>query len=215
MANHVTTRCTVIGRASDVAAFQDRMIIKEDGRGDFGGENLPAEMLAAIASVREIMRTKQTEPLMRFDFEKIIPVPAIVRQIEESTASEQGARLIFLRGELGDPLETMGMAETSIEYFRADVDMPDAPIHEVAAAFLQNHPDYEAKGRLRLRALVEAGFAGWYSSTSSIGERRLTPTRSELLATTPWNFCLIRHGHFQCGFLRRSRANSLFFNSSV
>jgi hypothetical protein len=198
MPNHVTTRCTITGPTADVADFRDRMIIKDDGGGDFGLDNIPASALPTLAAFREAIRLKQTEPRMRFDFEKIIPVPAIVRQVKESTLSEHGAGLIVLRGDLGASLNIMGMTDTSIKYFRDDVGMPDEPIHEVAAAFLQVHPDYEAAGRLRLRSLLETGFSGWYAFNTinwgtkgnSYSYRAVSDDPFEFLFDTAWAFPL-------------------------
>jgi Ferredoxin-like domain in Api92-like protein len=198
MANHVTTRCTVIGPAMDVAAFREQMIIKDEGSGDFWLDNISASALATLAAFREVMRVKQTEPRRLFDFEKIIPVPAILRQVRESDTSEHGAGLIILRGELGASSRTVGMTDTSIQYFRDDVGMPDEPIHEVAAAFLQVHPDYEAAGRLRLQALLETGFTGWYSfntinwgtKDNSYSFRAVSEDPLEFLFDTAWDFPL-------------------------
>jgi hypothetical protein len=100
---------------------------------------------------------------MRFDFEKIIPSPAIVYNVKESSVSEDGALLMMLRGEYGGSSDTMGLPETSIQSYRSDVGMPDKSMREVAAAFLQKHPEYENEGRLRLHSLLETGYTGWYS----------------------------------------------------
>lgn len=136
MPNHVKTRCTVTGPAESVAAFREQMIVTAEEEG---------------------------KSYTRLDFNKAVPSPSILSQIEESTVSEYGARLVILRAERGAPFETMGMYDTHIQRFRADVGMPDAPIREVAAAYLAKHPEYETAGRLRLQAILETGFAGWYS----------------------------------------------------
>jgi hypothetical protein len=112
-----------------------------------------ARMIVATAD-------EKGEPYTLFDFDKIIPAPTILDQIEESTVTEEGACLIILRAEGGECFKIIEWYDT---HFRDDVGMPDAPIDEVAAAYLAKHPEYETAGRLRLQAILETGFAGWYS----------------------------------------------------
>ena len=137
MPNHVTTRCTVTGPDSDVAAFRARMIV--NGTDDKG------------------------KPYTLLDFNKIIPAPEALADIVESSSSEYAARLIILRGERGASFETMGIYDTHITRIRADVGMFKEPMYDVAAAYLAKHPDEEEQGRARLRAIMETGFASWYS----------------------------------------------------
>lgn len=170
MPNHVTTRCTVTGPTTDLATFRARMIVTTaDEKG---------------------------EPYTLLDFDKIIPAPAILSQIEESTVSEYGARLVILRAERGAPFETMGIYNTHIQRFRDEVAMRDAPIREVAAAYLAKHPEYETAGRLRLQAILETGFAGWYSwnianwgtKWNCYSFRPVSDDPLEFLFETAWGF---------------------------
>lgn len=133
MPNHVTTRCTVTGPATDVAAFRAKMFVPQP-------EN----------------------DRVIFDFRSIIPMPAILADIEESNVSENGAELIMLRAKSGAPFATGGMYEFEVERIRKDVGMLRDPIQDVARAYLAKHPEYEAAGLKRLQAITETGFCSWY-----------------------------------------------------
>jgi hypothetical protein len=198
MANNVTTRCTVIGPATDVAAFRERMFIWDDRSEEFlnWGFHTMSQKLIRSFPPAFVKRVTEQGGHMRFDFERLIPSPALVWQVEESNTSEHGARLILLRGQYVDRTETMGMPKSSIKYYRADVSMPKAPMHEVAAAFLQNNPEYEVAGRARLQALLETGYSGWYSWTianwgtkrNAYSYRPVSDKPLEFLFDTAWNF---------------------------
>lgn len=96
------------------------------------------------------------------DFNKIVPCPPILLETSESSVSENAANLIIMRAERGAPFATAGMSPIQIKRIRDEMGMPDAPIYKVAAAYLAKHPDEEAEGKLRLRAIIETGFASWY-----------------------------------------------------
>jgi hypothetical protein len=165
MPNHVSTRCIVTGPEADVSAFRERMFTWDERSEAFvsmGFGNAPADLIASF-DPKMMAKIREGGGHTRFDFEKLIPSPAIVRRVVESNTSEDGARLMLLRGEYSDPADTMGMMETKIKSLREDVGMPDAPIREVAAAILRKYPHYEAEGRLRLEAILETGYSGWYS----------------------------------------------------
>ena len=74
--------------------------------------------------------------------------------------------------------------------------MRDAPIREVAAAYLAKHPEYETAGRLRLQAILETGFAGWYSwnianwgtKWNCYSFRPVSDDPLEFLFETAWGF---------------------------
>lgn len=198
MPNYLTTRCTVTGPAADVAAFRDRMIVwdqRAEAYVDFGFDKMPARLREQLDSVAKKMAA-MGGPHMRFDFDKMIPSPAIIDSVQEGNVSEDGARLMMLRGEYGGPSDTMGLRETSIQYYRDDVGMPDQAMREVAAAFLQKHPDYESEGRLRLQSLLETGHTGWYSwnlanwgtKSNARSFRLIGDEPLEFLFDTPWSF---------------------------
>ena len=73
---------------------------------------------------------------------------------------------------------------------RAEVEMPDAPWSEVAAAYLANNPEYEQAGRLRHQAYVETGYGSWYPWSIANWGQSGTLDRSVFLATTPLSFTL-------------------------
>lgn len=65
MPNHVTTLCTVLGRAEDIAAFKERMLREGDG----------------------------DEPIL-FDFERILPMPDCVRHTSCSSNANLGFEIL-------------------------------------------------------------------------------------------------------------------------
>lgn len=137
MPNHVTTRCIVYGNAGAVQAFRRRMIVFVSAGGSTPGHQA-------------------------FDFNRIIPMPTILRDTDESSTARIGAALLNLRGSCPAPFETGGLYVTEIAGIRAAVSMPDAPISDVAAALLKQNSIYEEQGLRRLQALTETGFTSWY-----------------------------------------------------
>lgn len=171
MPNHVTTRCIVTGPAADIAAFRDRAIVN---RADEG----------------------LSEPVTHLDFGKYIPRPTVLDSVEESTTSDYGARLIILAAQGSAPFETLGIYDNWIERFRAETGLSDAPMHQVAAAYLEAHPDFLAQGRARLQAIIETGCASWYpwnikhwgTKWNSYAFRVVTEEPLEFLFETAWDF---------------------------
>jgi hypothetical protein len=129
------------------------------------------------------------EPYTLFDFDKIITAPSFLKQTEESTTSEYAARLIILRGENRVRPETMGMSDAQIQRIRAEVDMPDAPMGQVAAVFLKIHPEEEAAGRLRLQAILETGYSSWYSWNTANWGTKWNSYSFHPLSEDPLEFC--------------------------
>ena len=133
MPNIVSTRCTVTGPAADVAAFRNRMFVS---RANDDGE------------VTDV-----------FDFNNIIRRPELLDYTEESSHAIIGGFLVIARRG-GNDSELVD--EELSQRIRAEVEMPDAPWSEVAAAYLANNPEYEQAGRLRHQAYVETGYGSWY-----------------------------------------------------
>lgn len=138
MPNHVTTRCIVTGPSTIIAKFcGDLFEVSPTEDGDKNKDSL-------------------------FDFQKIIPMPEVLKGVEASTISEYGLKLIITR------------AEYPHSFFESGVGMPaswitkfheETGIHHmgaVAKCYLAAHPEYESAGKLRLRAILETGFASWY-----------------------------------------------------
>ena len=69
-------------------------------------------------------------------------------------------------------------------------------MHEVAAAYLEKHLDYEEMGRLRFRALFETGYPGWYAwrivnwgtKSNAHSFRLVSDEPLEFLFDTAWEF---------------------------
>lgn len=108
---------------------------------------------------REIFDAHDAEGKDLFDFNRIIPMPPILEDTESGIA-EQGAALIIYRAERGAPFADH--AEFWSKRVREDLLMQSAPISEVAKTWLTLHSEYEEAGKLRLRAILETGFASWY-----------------------------------------------------
>ncbi|PTR06393.1 MULTISPECIES: hypothetical protein [unclassified Novosphingobium] len=99
----------------------------------------------------------------QFDFNKIIPMPAILKAAQESTIAEFGAALIM--AEAQDQKNFFGGAEINIpDQWVAKMRQETGCHHmgEVARAYLAAHPEYREQGLLRLRAVAETGFVSWY-----------------------------------------------------
>lgn len=147
MPNHVTSRCVITGPADEVARFRERMIVTklEEREPHWAAD-------------------RQPQWFTTFDFGQIIPMPASIEASEASTAAEEGAVLIALRGDRGAPFATGGLYSNRIDWIRAEAGLdPRAHIADVAAAFLEKHPKWEAAGRTRLQALIDTGHTDWYS----------------------------------------------------
>ena len=147
MPNHVTSRCIITGPADEVARFRERMIVSKLEK--------PEPYWAA---------DRQPEWFTTFDFSGVIPMPTSIEASEASTAAEEGAALIAARGDRGAPFAELGLYAARIEWIRAQAGLGNqAHIADVAAAFLKQNPKWEEAGRARLQALLETGFADWYS----------------------------------------------------
>lgn len=94
------------------------------------------------------------------DFNAIIPMPAILLDVDESTLAEMGAKMIMYRAERSAPFADH--ADWACQRIREDLGMKGEPINDVAAAYLEKHPAAAEQGRKRLQAILETGFASWY-----------------------------------------------------
>ena len=97
-----------------------------------------------------------------FDFNKIIPMPDILADIEESTEAEHGAALLLLQSEMA-PYACGNLYDFEIERIREATGLPsDTPIRKIARAYLNENPETANLGRRRLVAINETGYASWY-----------------------------------------------------
>ncbi|MGH9342554.1 MAG: hypothetical protein ACRD19_02150 [Terriglobia bacterium] len=137
MPNHVTTRCAVFGPASETKRFADRAFIKKEQRTDF-------------------------------DFNAFIPMPEILSDTLSGSVSHEGAILLSLTKGRSPPQSRMSSSSRDEIYpnrlarMREELGLPQAPLAEVAQAWLDKNPDYRSEGEKRLRAFDETGFADWY-----------------------------------------------------
>jgi hypothetical protein len=86
------------------------------------------------------------------DFEKIIPSPEIIRQIESGSKADLGVRLLRV---LASGNECSGVDDLAIGRQEAE---------ETAVAikrFFKEKPDVEKYGRLQIQCLAETGFVNW------------------------------------------------------
>jgi len=135
MPNHVTSRVTVTGPSADIAALRDLIVrIAPEGHSDAGAS--------------------------MFSFEAVIPMPDILMQSEASSHAEMGASLILYRADRGAPFADN--REYWSKQVREGLGMGSNDISEVAAAYLTANPEVEQKGRTRLEAILETGYANWY-----------------------------------------------------
>jgi hypothetical protein len=129
------------------------------------------------------------EPYTLFDFDKIVPAPPILNQIEAGSRSQLAAQLIILRGEHDAWfLEPFTTKDYAIAHIRGNVDMPDASMGKVAAAYLKKHPEEEEQGRLWLQSILETGHASWYSWNIANWGTKWNSYRFRLLSDDPLEF---------------------------
>ena len=126
MPNHVTTTCTVTGPAASLAAFQARMFRPDE----------------------------DDDGLVRFDFERILPMPDCVRVTEASSDVELGLVVLGLAKE--------GHAERFLTYpFIQAAGV--RTVEDLKAWIVKDRPETVDKARLSVKALEETGHADWYA----------------------------------------------------
>jgi hypothetical protein len=180
MPNHVTTRCIVTGPAEQIIRFREQMIHLEPQT------NYKGELM---------------DPVIIFDFNRIIPMPQVVKNAESSTTAEFGAELLLLRSERQ---YAFSRRQTTIPPTWMDSILKetgaaaDDRLDVVAAAYLKLHPDWEEAGRKRLTAIAETGYGSWYDwavahwdtkwGAYSFAEVSSDPDRYEFTFDTAWRF---------------------------
>src|SRR5690349_797601 len=112
MPNWMDTRCIVTGPADAILAFRSKVFRKKK-------------------------RGRQTTT--EFDFQQIIPRPALLDTMKKSEADKLGEVLLGLRPEW--TLNRGGLSDDLIEKIQADVGMPgEIWTNRLAEAFLAKHP---------------------------------------------------------------------------
>jgi len=133
MPNHVTTLCKVSGSPAAVLTFREKHITK--GKDENSGEEYE-----------------------NFDFQTIIPKPAILR--ETTSGSEE---ILGLAALVGDVISID--FERSFPFLKSEMKLKGPPIHhaEQVRAWLAKHrPKALEAGRLSARAIAETGYPDWY-----------------------------------------------------
>lgn len=131
MPNHVTTRAVVTGEKDELGRFCN-LFYSEDSQGNFV-----------------------------VDFNKIIPMPKILKDTVEGTVSTTG--VVLMRVADGMDSAENDLSEAFVTHMRDELDMQSDTLQDVAMKFLDKHPDYEKYGALRLLAKAETGYYSWYS----------------------------------------------------
>ena len=166
MPNHVTTRCVVVGPKPAIKQFRDRAFRIEDN-----------------ATV--------------FDFNAFIPMPPVVAGTQSGTIAEQGAALVSLIQGRAPPRAhsavALGLAEpelrpATIKQMRETLDLREAPLAELANAWLEKNPEYRTEGDKRLRALAETGFPDWYEWACQNWNTKWNAYNSHIIRKSPLEF---------------------------
>lgn len=143
MPNHVTNRLVVTGPPPAIAAFR-RAFFSPVGSAD-GSEDQGASLA--------------------FDFNRIIPMPDIVRQTESSSAVSTGLLILGRPEILGDGFGGGSLEEQVAQYLTFPwVQEAGITDYEGLKAFLaKRDPSCVAKARVAIRAFETCGHASWYS----------------------------------------------------
>ena len=143
MPNHVTNRLVVTGPASTITAFRQAFFSPS------GAAN----------------RNDDRQGTNQFDFNRIIPMPDILRQTESSSAVSTGL-LILGRPEILRDGFGGGSLEEQVAQYLAFPWVREAGITDCESlkAFLaKRDPSCVAKARIAIRAFEACGHASWYS----------------------------------------------------
>lgn len=96
---------------------------------------------------------------LQFDFNRIVPMPKILEDVVENGGLD--ARLVLYAGHNEDA-PYADHADYWMQKFRSELDMKSAPVADVATEYLRLNPEARQRGILRIRAILETGYAGWY-----------------------------------------------------
>jgi hypothetical protein len=94
-----------------------------------------------------------------FDFNRFIPMPALIEETVAGTTPRQASLLICAAEGRSPPSGWGELDEETIRHLRQALSMPDVPLTELAKAWLSEYPDWADLGEKRLRAIAEFGFA--------------------------------------------------------
>ncbi|RWR25494.1 hypothetical protein D2T29_22030 [Sinirhodobacter populi] len=144
MPNHVTNRITVTGPREARLAFKRAFLTQIREQGPDGQEILSAE----------------------FDFERIVPMPDLIRNTESSSVVQMGL-LLLGRIDVSDTFLLPGSTlESEIARYLSYPHVKAAGVSDYAglkAWIRETAPDCEEKARAAIRAKEEFGHSSWYS----------------------------------------------------
>jgi hypothetical protein len=148
MPNHVTTRCVVKGSAEDVAAFKDLMIGPDDSK------PIGTPLTATIPL------KKPTEPELFFNFERIKPMPDIVRNTQSGSQADDGMLALGFKKPNRYP-EISAMFGPKWEHPRYK-SWGVSNAAELKAYLEKNSPQSLAEGQRCIDAYKATGYHDWY-----------------------------------------------------
>lgn len=157
MPNHITTICKIVGEQADIEKFCETHLVQDPESGN------------------------------RFlDFNTVIPMPEILRDLSEGSDAEMGAELITWRGSSCAPLADRGSLY-SVHYIRIreNLGLQKADISEVATTYLAKNPNVEKAGRDRLKAILETGYASWYPWSIANWETKWNSYSFDIVSDSP------------------------------
>ena len=144
MPNHVTNRFTITGPRDARLAFKQAFLVEVREPGPDGQEQLSAE----------------------FDFNRVIPMPVLIRATECSWTVDMGL-LSLGRVDVSESFFLPGKTlEGEIERYLSYPHVKAAGVSDyqgLKAWFREVAPDCEEKARAAIRAKEETGHSSWYS----------------------------------------------------
>jgi hypothetical protein len=93
-----------------------------------------------------------------FDFNTFIPMPAVLADTAAGSTASIGSLLICVVEGRSPPSGWLELDKRTIHDMRLKLGMPEAPLNELAKAWLTKYPDYADQGEKCLRAVAETGF---------------------------------------------------------
>ena len=95
------------------------------------------------------------------DFNRIIPMPDCLKQVGESSNSQQAESLVIIASRRGYTLDKT-LTNDVFDFIDGIRKGQNLSNYELANRYLKEHPDVEAIGKQRLKNIVDHGFPTWY-----------------------------------------------------
>lgn len=114
-----------------------------------------------LSTFRELLNFDPGDAPISFD--KIIPMPPLLKDSSASSAATTGAKLLLqAHGNPFGPSFEPTFYPAELDRMRQETDMLTQPFHMVAKAYLKLHPEIEAEGKALMRNIAETGYPSWY-----------------------------------------------------